>query len=227
LASSDNRGPIVEILTAYLRTHSKRPASAPTSPPDPPTVDIQAAISVLARNSWAQAPDLTGVDLRGANLRHAKLPGATLIRALFSDADLTGADLAGANLAGAEFRGRTKLTQVTMKGSILAGAHMESVDASGIFGLDSDQLATVNTSSQTIFPPYVQPPTHPRPGPGESVTISTPSPGDKVSVAPDVRGTWVGITANTSLWMITQLAVDHYTVLSFPQGVSFQTTETD
>ena len=225
LASSDNRGPIVETLTAYIRTHSKRPASAPTSPPDQPTTDIQAAISVLARNSWAsraQALDLTGVDLRAADLRRAKLQRATLIRALFADADLTGADLTGANLAGADFRGRTKLTQTTMKDAILVGAHMESIDASGLSGLDVDQLAAVSTSPQTILPSYVQQPTPPPPPPpGESVTISTPSAGGEVSITPEIAGSWMGIDTDTTLWMITQFAVDQNTALSYPQGVSF------
>lgn len=226
LASPDDRRRITETLAAYLRGHSQRPRNAPTSPPDPPTADVQAAISVLARNGWAQQLhmplDLRGVDLRAANLRNADLAGADLTKALFTYADLTKADLSNADLAGATFSGRTILTQATLSSAVLVGAYMEDVDASAVKGLTGDQLAPVSISAQTILPGYMHTPPPPPPPPnGQSLTIEAPVEGDHVPIAPDVHGTMQDVPADITLWMVTDIPDDTGNHRYYPQGVSF------
>jgi hypothetical protein len=122
-------GPILELLSAYVREH------APWPPRDVerrrPAPDVQAALTALGRRTPRDGePEirLSGTDLRGASLRGgrferarfrrthlegARLEGARFEQAKFRDAHLEGADLApdrdlglpAAQLAGAEFPG--------------------------------------------------------------------------------------------------------------------------
>jgi hypothetical protein len=96
----DYHGPIVELLSAYVRTN------APWPPRDPdqlrPAPDVQAALTALGRRT--PRPDepeirLSGTDLRGASLRLGHFE-----RARFRRAHLEGARLEGAHLQGAKFR---------------------------------------------------------------------------------------------------------------------------
>jgi hypothetical protein len=129
---SQDRAQVFEILSAYVRTTSRRP---PFSPPGGSTLasrqpDVQAAATVLGRRTvlagdpaldlsgsllaGAQLPrarlarvNLRGADLRGSGLRDAELAGAHLDQALLCGAQLQGADLAGASLAGARVSAAT------------------------------------------------------------------------------------------------------------------------
>jgi len=138
--SRDDHGPIMDVLTAFLRQHARPQADATTASseaggsgsesvhqpqkPQPPA-DIQAAVTVVGRrNRGFDAGDgrldLTGVDLRGADLRGIHLEGVILRDALLADADLGGAYLTGASLRDAH-----------LPRAILLGAHLQAADLGG------------------------------------------------------------------------------------------------
>ncbi|WP_328766059.1 pentapeptide repeat-containing protein [Streptomyces sp. NBC_00286] len=104
---------VVNVLSAYVRTH----ATAPKRPPKntflrpTPAADIQAALNVLFSPSLSSGSvttkhATTHADLTGAYLRGADLEGAAdLRRADLGGADLGGADLGGADLGAARLGG--------------------------------------------------------------------------------------------------------------------------
>ena len=135
---------VVEVLTAFVREHSREP----WPPPDSPRTtwitwrgrfraggrpqerftrpDIQAAVTVIGRRDARrdiQPIHLNGADLTAADLRDAKLGSADLTEAILRDADLTRADLAGADLRDADLT-RADLTGATLRSADLGGADL-------------------------------------------------------------------------------------------------------
>ena len=122
-ASTEDRRPIAEILTAYVRHNG--PGHRPSD--DGVGLDVQAAMTVLGRGEWG---DVDRLNLAGAQLPEVDLHKARLSRAIFWDAHLGGAKLADADLARAEFGG-----------AHLRGADLGKADLSGadFTGADLDQ----------------------------------------------------------------------------------------
>jgi len=144
--SEPDRGPIIEILSAYARVRSPLSSTnGPMIPIDDLTTmatraaDIQATLTVLPRIPRVDDTPirLPATDLRKARLRNADMRGALLgssnlqmsrlTGAILIECDLGGADLRGANLAkadlsrsnlcGADLR-ETNLSQVLMQGAV-------------------------------------------------------------------------------------------------------------
>ncbi len=108
--SAHERGPIVEVLTAYVRGHAPRPAVQDDTP-DPamlktPKADVHAAMIVLARRASGGERgadlDLTSVDLRRVHLASPKVTVAQLQRVNLQEALLQAANLEAANLGNAD-----------------------------------------------------------------------------------------------------------------------------
>ena len=97
----------MEVLSAFIREHSREQWPLPRTPPHAPTPahttrpDVQAALTVLRRRNAAS--DVRLLDLRGADLTDAELFGADLAATDFHGADLTRANLRGTDLFGANF----------------------------------------------------------------------------------------------------------------------------
>lgn len=148
--SEKNHGPIMEVLTAYVRKHAPapKPLAAPAAPKKPeegqkaqaappleikPTSDVQAVLTVIGRRARTfgkgehQRLDLRATDLRGADLWNAHLEKAYL-----REAHLEGADLRGAHLEGGYLR-----------------------DAEG---LAQEQLGLAITDKETVLPDYLKQP---------------------------------------------------------------------
>ena len=92
-SSRDDHGPIMEVLTAFLREHSPRPQCESGGPAldeaAKVSADVQAVATVLGRRVLEhEAASALKLNLRGVDLRGVELRGASLL----------GADLAGANL---------------------------------------------------------------------------------------------------------------------------------
>jgi len=132
IASESERydGPIMEILTAYVRRRVSRPAGqlgqadaeVPACEHKLPT-DVQAALAVFKRRTPPSgALDL---DLRSTDLRNARLPDAALQGAILSRADLRCAHLEGAHLE------RAKLQRADLRGADLRGAHLRGAELEG------------------------------------------------------------------------------------------------
>lgn len=127
--SAVDHGPIIEVLTTFVREHSPWPPSRPgqyraeaplESVPALRTraADVQAVLTVIGRRNLHHEQeqeqnrlDLSSVDMRKANLTNAHLERADLTNAHLEEADLMdvhlqGADLRDAHLEGADLQRR-------------------------------------------------------------------------------------------------------------------------
>ena len=84
--SEKDHGPIMEVLTAYVRENAPRQAEAPQTAPAPLPTDLQAILTVLGRrettgkNRGTDRLDLNHTRLTRADLRGAELDGVTYTR---------------------------------------------------------------------------------------------------------------------------------------------------
>jgi uncharacterized protein YjbI with pentapeptide repeats len=156
--SEKDHGPIMEVLTAFVRLHAPAPPEEPaeaeeepaesgrpvpgekkteTKPPPEvkPRADIQAILTVLGRRARtygkgeAQRLDLRQTDLRRTDLKKAHLEGADLSLAHLEGADIQEAHLEGAQLIGAY------LHEAFLHGARLEGANL---------GLSNLEVARLN-----------------------------------------------------------------------------------
>lgn len=135
-ASDYYEDPIIEILSAYVRSHDPQADAAFAFP----TVDIQAALTVLGRRpngSSHRRPDLSytnlswanliGANLIGANLSWTNLIGANLSGANLTQANLSWANLSGANLSQANLH-QADLTRAALFRADLTEARLEEAN---------------------------------------------------------------------------------------------------
>lgn len=128
---------IMDILTTFVREN------APYMPQEKITsnlstkvsVDIQAALTVIARRDVNKDPeneqlDLSHTDMRGANLNKANLEQTNLYQANLAEANLTEANLAGAILSAANLEG-TNLYLANLEGAILSAASLKGANLFG------------------------------------------------------------------------------------------------
>ncbi len=148
--SRQDHGPIMEILTAYVREHAPVPEDQqPADSTMRPATDIQAVLTVLGRRRISFDPpgqmlDLRDTDLRGANLTDAKLQGAN-----FNDADLRWALLIRTKLQKAYID--ADLDQAVLLQTDLRGAKLSSAE-----NLTRDQISGAIRDDATQLPPYVE-----------------------------------------------------------------------
>jgi uncharacterized protein YjbI with pentapeptide repeats len=133
--SPDDHGPIMEVLTAYVREHAPLPphlaedpeeaVSAEDREPEEPgtlATDVQAVIAVLGRRELSGREEQYRLDLSSADLRGAKFGKRSgegrFEQAIFERAHLDGADLGEVSLAGAN------LTRASLRGTDLVGANL-------------------------------------------------------------------------------------------------------
>ncbi|MFE4020123.1 pentapeptide repeat-containing protein [Streptomyces sp. NPDC059101] len=145
--SSRDQPTVIQVLSAYIRTHAPQPKQGKHGP-GRPADDVDAALVVLAhrdpQHDGHTMVNLAGAylvgallegDLTHADLSHADLTGAR-VRATLHDAELTSAHLDHAqlwtDLTGAQMGG-AYLTGADMVGTDLAGAHLAS---SGLVNAD-------------------------------------------------------------------------------------------
>lgn len=151
--SEKDHGPIMEVLTAFVRLHApwppekpseakdqpaeaKKPTSGekkPETKPAPevkPRADIQAILMVLGRRTRtygkgeAQRLDLRQTDLRRADLFKAHLEGANLWRAHLERTKLEKAHLEGADIREAHLEGAV-LREAQLGEAVLRRAHLD------------------------------------------------------------------------------------------------------
>ena len=151
IAQSSQReyGPIIEVLTAFVREHAALPADATANDsraePEPPDVgiderakigprlDVQTVLTVLGRSrrDWDHQPlDLQRTDLRGANFERADLQGADLRGANLQFANLSEADFENVNLMEADV-GNANFYSARLVGANLNRANLKDVWANG------------------------------------------------------------------------------------------------
>lgn len=180
--SRDDHGPIMEILTAFVREHARWSPHVNTpsesidqrGPGAPPrrgegesnlvSTDVQAVLTVLGRRDVARDQGLildlhgtvlSGAVLVGAHLEHSDLRGAHLERAELFSAHLDVAHLEEAHLEHAQLVG------AHLKLAVLTDAHLEGADLCGTNFEASHpeeahlERATYNLS--TVWPEYFDP----------------------------------------------------------------------
>ena len=150
--SSADHWALMELLTAYVRTHASwsPPATQPSTgvplsqarhrvekllPVPAPAPEIQAALTALGRRTRnyeteEQWLNLRQVDLCGVDLQEAHLEGADLKYSHLEGGDLTGAYLAGALLSQAHLE-RANLQGTHLEGAYLGRAHLEGATLQG------------------------------------------------------------------------------------------------
>lgn len=128
---------IMDILTTFVRENaSHRPQQEVMSNPLVNVrVDIQAALSVIAKRDANQDPeneqiDLSYTDMRGTNLNGANLEQTNLYQANLAGANLREANLAGAILSAANLE-RANLYLANLEGAILSAANLKGANLSG------------------------------------------------------------------------------------------------
>jgi hypothetical protein len=165
--SATDHPTVMEVLTAFVREHSREPWPPPDSPrttwitwrgrfrsggqPQERSTrpDIQAAVTVLGRRDARRdikPIQLNGADLTSADLRDAKLGGADLTEATLRDADLTRADLTGATLRDVDLT-RADLTEAVPRSADLGGADLTEATLRSVDLRGADLHATTLTSA--------------------------------------------------------------------------------
>ncbi|MEV0479795.1 pentapeptide repeat-containing protein [Streptomyces sp. NPDC050508] len=130
--SSRDQASIVDVLSAYIRAHSRPLGKESAGYTGRPEADVQAAFEVLARRNPAHDGS-SEVDLREASLEHIAVRSADRTGTI--EEDLTGVDpahLQNSNLSGAQ------LNKANLPGSDLRGAYLVHTDLSGAALTDTD-----------------------------------------------------------------------------------------
>lgn len=114
----------------YIAEDDRKGKRSPTVP-----IDIQAALTVIARRDGRKDPeneqlDLSHTNLTGANLCEAYLEKTNLYQANLCGANLCGANLSGAILTAANLKG-ANLSSANLKEAILSAANLEHANLSG------------------------------------------------------------------------------------------------
>ncbi|MBW4636540.1 MAG: pentapeptide repeat-containing protein [Iphinoe sp. HA4291-MV1] len=133
---------IMEILTAFVRENaaSKLQEEETQQTPARIRIDIQAALTVIARRDGEKDQpnhkiNLRYADMRGADLHKANLQQADLRGADLCEADLRGADLCEANLDGAKLSGsilyEANLQSTSLTDANLCGANLNCARVCG------------------------------------------------------------------------------------------------
>jgi uncharacterized protein YjbI with pentapeptide repeats len=123
--------PIMETLTAYVRSRHRLDSDKPTNTAAEPSdiaVDAQAVLTVISRRNRAYDKPDQRLDLRQTLLRRAHFNRANLTNANLESADLTNASLTNVNLTDANLTNanlsKADLTNANLMGSDLAYANL-------------------------------------------------------------------------------------------------------
>ena len=145
--SEKDHGPIMEVLTAYVRENAPRQEEdIPTSPAKMPT-DIQAILTVIGRRETTGENRGNGLlDLTHTQLVHANLHAANLTRVNLQGANLQGAILHEANLAPAVLS-EAKLFGALFLAADMRGAYLGLADLGGAFLSDAKNLTAEQVQS--------------------------------------------------------------------------------
>ena len=163
--SKKDYGPIMEVLTAYVREKAPRKENHKPQPDEKPPTDIQAILTVIGRREttggWDDRLDLTHTQLVGVRLSGgANLNAAILIEADLREARLIAPRLAGANLIEADLRGArlimADLRGADLRGAKLAGADLIEADLSEAENLTAEQVKDAKNWHRAHLPDYLQ-----------------------------------------------------------------------
>jgi hypothetical protein len=185
--SEEDYGPIMEILTAYVRQNAPLPPEvgqertedatdqqramegsggrSETTEPSAPDPDIQAIMTILRRRKrYYRHGEPEPLDLNKTSLIRANLFGANLSRANLFGANLTGADLSEADLSEADLFGAdlfgADLYGAELSEANLSRAELSRANLSRAEHLAREQLEPATGAESTVLPPDLKPPAH-------------------------------------------------------------------
>ena len=173
--SPPDSGPIMEVLTAYVRLNAPAPnnlgsdQSGINSQSNPkPTSDIQAILTVIGRRTKDQREstvfrlDLSRTDLRGAMIaKDAHFEEVIFTLSRMEGAILEGVHLQGASLAGVILEEATltrahlekaDLSMSKLGNAFFNDAHLEGAILTGVKGLTQAQIDTTFMDEGTVLP---------------------------------------------------------------------------
>ena len=154
--SEKDHGPIMEVLTAYVRENAPRQEQDPQNCAKKPPTDIQAILTVIGRRKTTDIKrlddflDLTNTHLAGITLYKADLSGANLSRARLHGVNLSGAGLHGINLSGALLIG------VDLHEAGLSRADLHEANLIGAKKLTEEQVREAENWEEAILPDYLK-----------------------------------------------------------------------
>lgn len=122
---------IMDVLTTFIRENTIHVPQKEAKV----RIDIQAALTVIARRDVNQDPeneqlDLSHADMRGVNLNRANLQQTNLYQANLAGANLTEANLAGAILSATNLEG-ANLYLANLEWAILSAANLKGANLKG------------------------------------------------------------------------------------------------
>ena len=153
--SEKDHGPIMEVLTAYVREKAPRQEEDIPKEAEKPPTDIQAILTVIGRrettddNRRNNPLDLSDTQLVLAYLVGANLSGAYLVGAILVGANLDGANLSGANLSGAI------PNWATLSGATLTDAILDEAYLRWAKNLTAEQIQSARSCSGATLPDYL------------------------------------------------------------------------
>jgi hypothetical protein len=140
LDSPRNHPTVMEVLTAYIREHTKGRSQDDWYLPS----DVQAALTVVGRRKTEhdiRPVDLSSTDLRGANLGHANLKGVWLMNAHLRRATLVAANLDEAKLRNADLRS-AYFALTSLRAAELSDAQIDESTKFNVADLDGESWPT-------------------------------------------------------------------------------------
>ena len=159
--SEKDHGPIMEVLTAYVRENATKQGEYAEKAAQGPTTDIQAILTVIRRRETTGknrgndrlnliSTQLVWADLSGANLTLANLGNANLSWAKLDGADLSGADLTWAKLDGAD------LDRADLRGAELDETNLDRANLGGAKNLTAEQVRSATNWRAAYLPKDLQ-----------------------------------------------------------------------
>ena len=154
--SEKDHGPIMAVLTAYVREKATKEGEYAEEAAHWPTTDIQAILTVIGRRKTTDIKkfedrlDLSTTHLAGVVIPDANLVGVILIRANLSDAILIRANLSDANLIDANLVG------ANLSDANLVGANLSDANLVGAEDLTAEQVRSAKNWRDAHLPEDLQ-----------------------------------------------------------------------
>ena len=153
--SEKDHGPIMEILTAYVRENAPRQEAPRQEEAERPPTDIQAILTVIGRRKATAIRRFDDIlDLTYTHLTRARLMDANLTVTNLREADLTRANLTGANLDEALLRG-ADLTGAYLREADLNKADLREADLTRAKHLTAAQVQSARSCYGATLPDYL------------------------------------------------------------------------
>jgi hypothetical protein len=151
--SKRDHGPVMEVLTAYVRRYKRTSRDRPGRAP----YDVQAVATVVGRRNLKHESDESpSLDIRGANLSYVQLYKANLDGLFMQEVDLRNAVVSSSTLRGA-FLQDTKLDNAHLLSVDFSNAVLDGAKLAGAYFHDGCVFTGAEYDNKTTWPQGVDP----------------------------------------------------------------------